>query len=171
MSTAALLVPYADTNVDINDSDTSQTSIQTDNLSSCIGFLLDFKLDGVDRCLLSHYIFSIEETNLSPLDCLIKIFQFISGELNHCLKINLFVYEHTTHLSNLYLLIAGGDPHASKFIHDSLSLLNSNSNDFYIKTICTDADAHYLYDNLKNRVTIIKSVSKILKNKEESAST
>jgi len=67
----------------------SKTSIDTDSLRPCMIFL-------------GHYIFSIEETNLCPLECLIKIFQFISGELNRCLNINLFVYEHTIQLSNLY---------------------------------------------------------------------
>jgi hypothetical protein len=85
---------------------------------------------------------------------LIKILQLISAELYYSSSINLFLNNDTRRLSNLYLLVAGGDPHASKYIHDSLSLLNSNSNDFYIKTVCTDADVHYLYDNLKNRVTI-----------------
>jgi hypothetical protein len=64
-----LLVPYADVKVDINRSRKSRTSIETDYLGSCIGFLLGFKLDDEDTCLLTHYVFSIEETNLCPLDC------------------------------------------------------------------------------------------------------
>jgi len=168
---SSLLVPYADEKVHINDSGANTTSIETDYLGSCIVFVLDFKNRDIDHCLLSHYTFSIEESKLSPLNCLIKILQFISGELNHYLDINLFSYEDRINLSTLYLLVAGEDPHESKYIHDSLSLLNGNLNNFYINSFNTDIDVHCLYDNLTNRVTIIKSVSKILKVKEEDAST
>ncbi len=34
--------------------------IKTDYLGPCLGFLIDFKYEGEDQCVLSHYSFSIK---------------------------------------------------------------------------------------------------------------
>ncbi len=105
---------------------------------------MDFKKNGGDACFITHYTFSIKENNqendeengeehLDPFEKLIKVLRYIVVELKHCLGSpdEPFISNVQSSLSNMHLLVVGGDPSASKSIHNALLFLNRNF-DFHI---------------------------------------
>jgi hypothetical protein len=116
---------------------------------------------------LSHYSFSINEEKFkTDSSFLIEILYFIAAELQHSLGFTKFQYDGKPRLSNIRLLIAGGDVDTSQRIEHVLHLLNKGQ-DFNIKNETDDEDLHFLYDQLINNIWIIKPVSKVLSNAEE----
>ncbi|CAF1129603.1 unnamed protein product [Rotaria sordida] len=117
--------------------------------------------------MISHYTFPSDDAGLSQSKTIIQILDFLLGELDFCFNIDTPPYQGVSSLSNIHLLVAGGDPEESRNIQNSLCLLNSDDNDFNIENECNDKDVCLLYNKLINKVVIIKSVSKALDNEEE----
>jgi hypothetical protein len=64
--------------VDVGESDATTNKIKTDCLGPCSAVLLDFKLDSINVCMLSHYSFSINEEELkTQSQLLVKILEYI----------------------------------------------------------------------------------------------
>ncbi|CAF2978624.1 unnamed protein product [Rotaria sp. Silwood2] len=165
-----ILVPHADVNVDMGESGTSKTTIATDYLGPCLCFLFDMKFFGDNVSFISHYSFSINDEKLSPSELLIKILEYLVTELRYAFQIPALISEKgQSYFSNVVVLIAGGDPKECKNMHNALCMLNSNDNNFNIENECEDNEVRFLYYKLKKRIIIIKSVSKMLKNKDEFA--
>ncbi len=157
----------SDVTVPINDSRGSKDKIKTNGLGPCLGFLIDLNIDGRNVCVLSHYTFTINEEKFkTESSFLIEILYFIAAELQHSLDFTEFQYDGKPRLSNIRLLIAGGDVDTSQRIEHVLHLLNKGQ-DFNIKNETDDEDLHFLYDQLINNIWIIKPVSKVLSNAEE----
>ncbi|CAF3517647.1 unnamed protein product [Rotaria sp. Silwood1] len=136
----SILVPHANIMVDQNESNISNTTIGSDYMGPCLGFLLDFKYFGFQQCILSHYTFPISEKDLTEVQLLVKILEYILAEIQHVLHAPSFKFNGTPVLSQVFLLVAGGDPEEAKNIHKSLCLLNVNENNFDMKSATSDED-------------------------------
>ncbi|CAF4960130.1 unnamed protein product, partial [Rotaria sp. Silwood1] len=163
--------PHANIMVDQNESNISNTTIGSDYMGPCLGFLLDFKYFGFQQCILSHYTFPISEKDLTEVQLLVKILEYILAEIQHVLHAPSFKFNGTPVLSQVFLLVAGGDPEEAKNIHKSLCLLNVNENNFDMKSATSDEDVCWLYHELFNKVIILKSVVKQLNNRAEGAAS
>ncbi|CAF1489768.1 unnamed protein product [Rotaria sordida] len=162
-----VLVPSVEVTVNFNDSDKSTTSIGTDYLGSCICFLFDFTYCDEQICVLDHYTYPKDEKGLSPdkvLALLMK--QFVSTiKDNLYLRISEQIYSSATTVSNLRLLVVGGDPKESRRIRHTLSSLNANS--FKLKAILNDPEHLYLAEQLINKIILLKSATRSLTGREE----
>ncbi len=76
----------------------------------------------IQECVLCHYSFSISEKDLTAVQRLVKILEYILTELQHLLRNPSFKYNGTTVLSQVVLLVAEGDSKEAKNIHKSLCL-------------------------------------------------
>jgi len=139
------LVIRDDVDVPVGDSGASTNKIKTNYMGPCLGLLMDFKFDGTDLCMLSHYSFSINEKELkTQSELLVKILEYILAEFQHCLDIDEFKSNGKSRLSNINLLIADGDINTSKPIENALCMLNSDQNNFNIKNETADEDIHFI---------------------------
>jgi hypothetical protein len=108
-----------------------------------------------------------EKESKTQSKLLVKVLEYIVGELQHCLKINAFISNGKPRLSNMNLLLAGGDINTSQRLENALCMLNSNQNNFNIKNETDDEEINFIYNELINKVWIVKPVSKMLSSEEE----
>lgn len=148
--------------VEQGDSVISSTLVRTSYLGPCLALLLNFVHKDQEKSLLAHYDFSVEEIETDPVACLDQILSYLLGELNtHSLKKTNEEKIDILDCSNINLVVAGGASKTSKFIHESLSILNQKSNDS-IERIDADKQICFLYEALRNNVLVFRCVSKIL---------
>jgi hypothetical protein len=116
-----ILVPSVDVNVDLNTSDSSTTTIGTDYLGSCICFLFDFILKGKPMCVLDHYTYSKDEKDLSPEKVLALFMENFVDAIKYHLNLEPLqqISSSTTIISNVRLLVVGGDPRQSRLIRNT----------------------------------------------------
>lgn len=168
---STILVPFVDVKVDLNDSGKSTTTIGTDYLGPCICFLFDFMYQKQNLCILDHYTFSQDENDLSTAEVLALLMDYF---LEIFAKFDIKIWDNiessssssiiTENLSDIKLLVIGGDPKESRRIFNALSSLNANS---FEKNINNNEESLYLAKNLINNITILKPVSRMLSEKEE----
>ena len=149
-------------------SDVSDNHIYSDGFGPCLFFLLDFTYKNRAKCYLHHYSFSFDESNM-PLaevlrECLNMMLENLKKYLD--LKTILPVSPGETIISDLRLIIGGGDVNEALLIKNAFSLLNSNNADTLIEYF-NDAEISYLYEQLMHRTIILKSVFRILSEREE----
>ncbi len=116
----------------------SKSNIGTQYLGPCLGFLLTFQFYGAQYAILMHYTNYIEKAKLNNgghIGQLIRLIEFIIEETEDFF-LNLIV-DSKLCLSELNLIVAGGDELFAKPIHDGLSLLNRKLQ-FPIKLMCKD---------------------------------
>jgi hypothetical protein len=137
-----LLVPAVDDDVPIGEKRRSKTTSGTQYLGPCLGSLLTFQFYGAQYAILMHYpnyIEKVKQNNGGHIGQLIRLIEFIIEETEDFF-LNLIV-DGKLCLSELNLIVAGGNELFAKPIHDCLSLLNQKLQ-FPIKLMCKD---EYMY--------------------------
>ena len=155
-------------NVKMGEETISRGTITTDPLGSCVFFLLHFTVDEVPVCYLQHYSFiEHDESTCSPQETLEVILNGICEKMKGALRINSkLTNSNKSRLGSFQLLVGGGDAKEAERLKLAFSLLNQNENTttkFWPK----NEDTLFLYENLFNRVVVMKSVMKNLRTKEE----
>ena len=87
-----------------------------------------------------------------------KLNTFLSTRQNRKKKI---------HLSDLKLLVGGGAQQECDLIREALSFLKTTESSQELKELFPDRDARFLYRQLKKKTAVLKPVSYLLTNEEE----
>lgn len=147
----------------------SNDTILSDGFGPCMFFLLDFIHNAQSMCYLEHFSYDFDLQDLSEMEILGLILQGICKNL-----INNFGTDsqpsnnmhNATHLNSFQLLVGGGALDEIYLIVKACDLLNQETNETIIQLLNNENEV-YLYQQLLNRVTILKPVSKNLLDDEE----
>jgi len=164
-----MLIKSVDVHVDmLEESKTSTTTIGTDSLGPCIGYLLDFNYyndrSGLTNtmCFIEHYSFWVDNTSESSTETLTDHLKYLSDKLKNHLQIDSFYSnrEARPRISNCCLVIAGSDVKKILDIHNAFSLLHLSNFNNDILTDDVNDDVRFLIEQLLDRTIILKSIIK-----------
>ncbi|CAF4410743.1 unnamed protein product [Rotaria sp. Silwood2] len=136
----------------------STTSIGTDSLGPCVCFIIDFIFETEQTCILHHYTFHKDEKGMPQVKIIRWLLNFIFDLLKDFLGINSMMDEFNEPcIKNMFVLVTGGDLNEGINIRQACfnvfnNLVDINDEDF------VDNDLLYLYQQLKNRIIMIKPV-------------
>ena len=141
--------------------------IETNALGPCLCLLLDFMRGSEPMCFLHHYNSEMPETDVPLPELLEEYLKMMPDKLKmRCGIASLTpISAEEPGISDLRLLVAGGDIEGRTAAKDAFSLLNENHMMF---KSTSDTDLSYLYRQLAHHTIVPKSVTKDLSDDEES---
>ncbi|CAF1271780.1 unnamed protein product [Rotaria sordida] len=153
---------------DQSEAEQSSTSIGTHALGPCMCFIIDCIFKTEQQCILHHYTFHKDEKTMSQVKIIRWLLNFIFDLLKDFLGINSMMDEfNEPYIKDIFVLVTGGDLNEGINIRQACfnifnNLVDINDEDF------VNNDLLYLYQQLKNRIIIIKPVLMIPESEEES---
>ena len=152
----------------------STTSIGTDALGTCVGFLFhlnhysDDSVISIVTSFMVHYYSEVDEAGLTVVETLKEVLRYLGERLKTHLGFTAFYSDDKPHvkISFTHLLIVGGDPTEAAKVQNGFALLNKNTFDDLVDDK-DDDEIRFLIFDLMNKVIIFKSISKMLSDREE----
>ena len=117
-------VPQVDVSIDIGEHGFSDTTIETNNLATCVCFLVELIRGEKTYAILEHYNYPINEENLSSSEIVLVFLHRIGNFIKEYLPMASIVNENNeSEISKASLLISGGDLIEGRNVTNAFSLL------------------------------------------------